>query len=111
MPGGAAEAISAKRAELAGDRVGWRGLISSKKTFGIALFASLGGFVYGCETTLRSNECELTFFRQPGNVCANPDHVFLYQSRTDIRPLLFDTNLTDTRPKDTLQNPAPRKAC
>ncbi|RAH47445.1 putative MFS monosaccharide transporter [Aspergillus aculeatinus CBS 121060] len=42
-----AEAISGKRAELAGNRVGWRGLLSSKKTFSIALFASLGGFVYG----------------------------------------------------------------
>lgn len=40
--------VSARRAELAGNRVGWRGLVSSKKTFGIALFASLGGLVYGC---------------------------------------------------------------
>ncbi|PLB35390.1 putative MFS monosaccharide transporter [Aspergillus candidus] len=43
----AAEGISAKRAELAGSKVGWRGLVGSKKTFGIALFASLGGLVYG----------------------------------------------------------------
>jgi hypothetical protein len=49
MAGGmASEGISAKRAELAGGKVGWRGLLSSKKTFGIALFASLGGLVYGC---------------------------------------------------------------
>lgn len=49
MAGGmASQGISAKRAELAGGRVGWRGLVSSKKTFGIALFASLGGLVYGC---------------------------------------------------------------
>ncbi|EIT80967.1 putative transporter [Aspergillus oryzae 100-8] len=48
MAGGmASQGISAKRAELAGGRVGWRGLVSSKKTFGIALFASLGGLVYG----------------------------------------------------------------
>ncbi|KAM0099926.1 hypothetical protein ACP6JE_005474 [Aspergillus fumigatus] len=48
MAGGmASEGISAKRAELAGGKVGWRGLLSSKKTFGIALFASLGGLVYG----------------------------------------------------------------
>lgn len=40
--------VSARRAELAGNKVGWRGLVSSKKTFGIALFASLGGLVYGC---------------------------------------------------------------
>lgn len=46
--GAGAEAVSGKRAELAGNRVGWRGLLSSKKTFAIALFASLGGFVYGC---------------------------------------------------------------
>ncbi|OJJ78688.1 putative MFS monosaccharide transporter [Aspergillus glaucus CBS 516.65] len=39
--------VSARRAELAGNKVGWRGLVSSKKTFGIALFASLGGLVYG----------------------------------------------------------------
>ncbi|GLB04932.1 hypothetical protein AtubIFM57258_010958 [Aspergillus tubingensis] len=45
--GAGAEAVSGKRAELAGNRVGWRGLLSSKKTFAIALFASLGGFVYG----------------------------------------------------------------
>lgn len=48
MAGGmASEGISAKRAELAGGKVGWRGLLRSKKTFGIALFASLGGLVYG----------------------------------------------------------------
>ncbi|KAH8435117.1 putative MFS monosaccharide transporter [Aspergillus melleus] len=48
MAGGAAsQGLSAKRAELAGGKVGWRGLLSSKKTFGIALFASLGGLVYG----------------------------------------------------------------
>ncbi|KAJ5198570.1 uncharacterized protein N7498_007687 [Penicillium cinerascens] len=38
--------VSAKRAELAG-KGGTRGLISNKKTFLIALFASLGGLVYG----------------------------------------------------------------
>ncbi|KAL4895133.1 general substrate transporter [Aspergillus ambiguus] len=48
MVGGApGEGISGKRAQLAAGRVGWRGLFSSKKTFGIALFASLGGLVYG----------------------------------------------------------------
>ncbi|PLB49903.1 putative MFS monosaccharide transporter [Aspergillus steynii IBT 23096] len=48
MAGGAAsQGLSAKRAELAGGKVGWRGLLGSKKTFGIALFASLGGLVYG----------------------------------------------------------------
>ncbi|PWY75300.1 MFS monosaccharide transporter [Aspergillus sclerotioniger CBS 115572] len=45
--GAGAEAVSGRRAELAGNHVGWRGLMSSKKTFAIALFASLGGFVYG----------------------------------------------------------------
>lgn len=48
MAGSTPEGVSAKRAELAGNKVGWRGLVSSKKTFGIALFASLGGLVYGC---------------------------------------------------------------
>ncbi|GFF24244.1 probable glucose transporter rco-3 [Aspergillus udagawae] len=48
MAGGmTSQDISAKRAKLAGGKVGWRGLTSSKKTFGIALFASLGGLVYG----------------------------------------------------------------
>ncbi|EAW07049.1 putative MFS monosaccharide transporter [Aspergillus clavatus NRRL 1] len=48
MAGGmASQGISAKRAELTSGKVGWRGLLSSKKTFGIALFASLGGLVYG----------------------------------------------------------------
>lgn len=41
-------AISAKRAELAG-KGGILGLISNKKTSLIGLFASLGGFVYGCK--------------------------------------------------------------
>lgn len=49
MAGSTPEGVSAKRAELAGNKVGWRGLVSSKKTFGIALFASLGGLVYGCQ--------------------------------------------------------------
>lgn len=49
MAGGvAAQGISGKRAQLAEGRVGWRGLFHSKKTFGISLFASLGGLVYGC---------------------------------------------------------------
>lgn len=41
-------AVSAKRAELASKSGIW-GLISNKKTSAIGLFASLGGFVYGCE--------------------------------------------------------------
>ena len=63
MAGGATEGISAKRAELTGNKVGWRGPINSKKTFGIALFASLGGLVYGCEPMLcmlRDNRTRLT---------------------------------------------------
>lgn len=41
-------AVSAKRAELASQSGIW-GLVSNKKTSAIGLFASLGGFVYGCE--------------------------------------------------------------
>lgn len=55
MAGGAAsQGLSARRAELAGGKVGWRGLVSSKKTFGVALFASLGGLVYGCKDAIPS---------------------------------------------------------
>jgi hypothetical protein len=75
--------ISAKRAELAGGKVGWRGLLSSKKTFGIALFASLGGLVYGCmivfyNSTLMSNASEADVSRQPRNVRANFDHALIH---------------------------------
>ncbi|PWY88228.1 MFS monosaccharide transporter [Aspergillus heteromorphus CBS 117.55] len=60
--GAGAEAVSGKRAELAGNRVGWRGLISSKKTFAIALFASLGGFVYGYNQGMFSEILTMTSF-------------------------------------------------
>ncbi|PYI04604.1 MFS monosaccharide transporter [Aspergillus sclerotiicarbonarius CBS 121057] len=60
--GAGAEAVSGKRAELAGDRVGWRGLMSSKKTFAIALFASLGGFVYGYNQGMFSEILTMTSF-------------------------------------------------
>jgi len=39
--------LSAKRRQFAGEP-GFKGLVSNGKTFAIALFASLGGLVYGC---------------------------------------------------------------
>ena len=47
-PAGGAHALSAKRRQFAG-KSGFKGLVSNGRTFAIALFASLGGFVYGCE--------------------------------------------------------------
>lgn len=42
---------SAKRARFAGPS-GIKGIIHNGKTTAIALFAALGGFVYGCEQSL-----------------------------------------------------------
>lgn len=41
-------ALSQRRAQLAGPS-GVKGLLSNLRIFAIAVFASLGGFVYGCE--------------------------------------------------------------
>lgn len=41
--------LSQKRAQFAGPG-GVKGLLSSSYVFLIAVFASLGGFVYGCES-------------------------------------------------------------
>lgn len=54
-PGTAENAVSAKRAQIAG-KSGIKGLISNGKTFSVALFASLGGLVYGCEYEYRLSE-------------------------------------------------------
>lgn len=42
------QALSKRRAQLAGP-AGVKGLASNLRTLAIAVFASLGGFVYGCE--------------------------------------------------------------
>lgn len=58
-PSGVTHELSAKRRQFAGEP-GFKGLISNGRTFAIALFASLGGLVYGCESgslgTLRSKK-------------------------------------------------------
>lgn len=41
------QALSSRRAHLAGPS-GVKGLMSNLRIFAIAVFASLGGFVYGC---------------------------------------------------------------
>lgn len=41
--------LSQKRAQFAGPG-GVKGLLASTYVFSIAVFASLGGFVYGCES-------------------------------------------------------------
>lgn len=46
-PTGEAQGLSAKRARFAGPS-GLKGIIHNGKTSAIALFAALGGFVYGC---------------------------------------------------------------
>lgn len=48
-------AASAKRAQVAG-KSGVKGLISNGKTFAVALFASLGGLVYGCMRSVQEVE-------------------------------------------------------
>lgn len=47
--GSSPAALSQKRAQFAGPG-GVKGLIASSYVFLIAVFASLGGFVYGCES-------------------------------------------------------------
>lgn len=42
------KALSQRRAHLAGPS-GIKGLIYNYRIFSVAVFASLGGFVYGCE--------------------------------------------------------------
>lgn len=46
-PNVAGTELSAKRRQFAGEP-GFKGLVSNGRTFAIALFASLGGLVYGC---------------------------------------------------------------
>lgn len=50
-PSGVAHELSAKRRQFAGEP-GFKGLVRNKRTFAIALFASLGGLVYGCELSV-----------------------------------------------------------
>jgi hypothetical protein len=45
--------LSQRRAQLAGPS-GIKGLLSNLRIFAIAVFASLGGFVYGCEIPIDS---------------------------------------------------------
>jgi len=61
--------LSARRAQLAGPS-GVRGLTQNPRTLAIALFASLGGFVYGCKfMRLNRQSCWADeVIRQPGNV-------------------------------------------
>jgi hypothetical protein len=47
-PSGVTHELSAKRRQFAGEP-GFKGLVSNGRTFAIALFASLGGLLYGCE--------------------------------------------------------------
>lgn len=47
-PSGVTHELSAKRRQFAGEP-GFKGLVSNGRTFAIALFASLGGLVYGCK--------------------------------------------------------------
>jgi hypothetical protein len=46
--GGGQDALSKRRAQFAGPS-GVKGLIQNSRIFLLAVFASLGGFVYGCE--------------------------------------------------------------
>ena len=74
-------AISAKRAELAGKGGIW-GLLSNKRTTLIGLFASLGGFVYGCKLIDNSGDDEAADqIRQPGNVRTGFNHEVLPECR------------------------------
>ena len=94
MAGGAAsQGLSAKLAELAGGKVGWRGLLGSKKTFGIALFASLGGLVYGCKLARHPFSTATHTVRQPGNVRPDPHDAIVHQcGKSDKIFLSFSFN-------------------
>ncbi|PGH14398.1 hypothetical protein AJ79_03040 [Helicocarpus griseus UAMH5409] len=62
MAGGAdVTPMSARRAALAGPS-GFKGLLRNGKTVGIALFASLGGFVYGYNQGMFSQVMKMTAF-------------------------------------------------
>ncbi|KAK2731559.1 hypothetical protein FQN55_004661 [Onygenales sp. PD_40] len=62
MAGGAeVMTMSARRAALAGPS-GFKGLVRNRKTVGIALFASLGGFVYGYNQGMFSQVMKMTAF-------------------------------------------------
>lgn len=52
--------LSQRRAQLAGPS-GIKGLLSNLKIFAIAVFASLGGFVYGCEFCFDLFDCEFLY--------------------------------------------------
>lgn len=51
---GAGQPLSHRRAQLAGPS-GVKGLLANTKILAIAVFASLGGFVYGCKVFLASS--------------------------------------------------------
>lgn len=74
-------ALSKKRAQFAGPS-GIKGLLSSAHVFAIAVFASLGGFVYGCKYACGGGpeECHrLTSSRQPRHVWTDPEHDILLE--------------------------------
>lgn len=54
-PAGTGVGLSAKRQQFAGP-TGLKGIVHNGKTSAIALFASLGGLVYGCMYLLLENE-------------------------------------------------------
>lgn len=60
-PTGVGNDLSARRAQFAGP-TGIKGLIHTKKTSSIAVFAALGGFVYGCPCPLLPPETSAMVF-------------------------------------------------
>lgn len=50
-------ALSRKRAQFAGPP-GIKGLLTSMHVFAIAVFASLGGLVYGCKSIILTGNCK-----------------------------------------------------
>lgn len=83
---GGGPSLSHRRAQLVGPS-GARGLVSNPRVLAIAVFASLGGFVYGCmyhhseyhPPKVYTLMCQSR--RQPGHVWSNPKHVLLFSNR------------------------------
>ncbi|RJE20171.1 transporter [Aspergillus sclerotialis] len=80
-------AVSAKRAQIAG-KSGIKGLISNGKTFSVALFASLGGLVYGYNQGMFAQVLTMKSFVK--SVCYTPEATF-------VAFVHFETNSRQTQ--------------
>ncbi|KAI0070423.1 sugar transporter [Panus rudis PR-1116 ss-1] len=71
--GGAAAPAFSRRRQLAGSS-GWAGLIHNRKVFAIAVFASLGGLLYGYNQGVFSGVLNMNNFKERmGDAATDPD--------------------------------------